>query len=665
MKNPQGLIDRLTALVSEAQPGESGKGMLSRGMALVCEATGAAAAFCLESESDSDPRTIMKWRRDESTDLNAQVRTVAAAMSVITTAGKIFTSPSNLLAETVDMAASTKNIKSSRKIPTPFARERPLSILCDLEGNKNAIIIPSNMAGGVSLLFCLVDMDDSFLSCFQNHGELKTLARKLAGTLINLRLHDRWTEGLWKEKQVVELVSGIGMILNSSLELPALVRLVAGKVSTLLDAEGCSVIIADEENRSLNFFAVNGQLSEIIEKLSIPIDTGVAGWVYRNGRHHISNNAQVDENFNSMIDLVTDFCTRNILAVPLKSNNKIIGVVEAVNKKSAGGFTEEDADLLYSMSFQLALAIMNITMMERMSRAAKKKQHIIETREREILELKGSVAAITELNMNYQGAVSKITFLEARLAEMKEILNTHSAANGKDSGEIQWFAKYLGYLTGTCLHRLIGCLNNTSLLNRGEGGKSFKERNEIYGDLDENISICRRIMTISHDLCQCFSGLGPGEAFQEVNLNRLMIDEIERATPLAAKRGITIRFAPSGPGPLKISGIPESLSNMVSILLDNALKYTGGPYVLQIVSEKGPGNAIIRFTDKGIGISPEYHELIFERFFRVPGSEQFAEGMGLGLHVARYIARGHNGNINVSSTRGSGTTVEVILPMKM
>lgn len=740
MKNPQALIDRLTALVSEIEPGESGEGMLASGMALVCKTTGAAAAFCLESESGSDPRTIFKWRRDDSTDLEEQVTTVAAAMTVIASAGRLLTSPSNLLSEAPGGEDAPAPRNAGRDDSQTLSREKPPSILGDLEGNRNVIIIPCRMAGEVTILFCFVDLESFFLSNFTNRAELKAFAGKLSGTLINLRLHDRWTEGMWKDRQVVELVSGIGMILNSSLELPALVRLVAGKVSALLDAEGCSVIIADEESGCLNFFAVNGQLSEIIEKLSIPIDTGVAGWVYKNGRHHISNDAQKDVKFNAFVDLVTDFCTRNILAVPLKSNNKIIGVVEAVNKKSPGGFTEEDADLLYSMSFQLALVIMNITMMERMSRASKKKQLTLEAREREIVELKNSVKslqaellkakseaaaadgslkasqkmaqaalresesltsetarniealefraetaekraaaaesgmselagsnmamsnALAELNHNYQGAIGKITSLEARLSELREI-QSGLAPGANLNGEIQRFAKYLGYLTGTCLHRVIGCLENTSLLTRGEGGKTFKERNEIYGDLDGNISICRRIMTIAHDLCQCFSGLGPGEAFQQVDLNRIVIDEIERAAPLAAKRGITVRFAPSGPRPLKVSGIPESLSNMVSIILDNALKYTSEPYVMQIVSEKGPGSAVLRFADKGIGIHPEYHELIFERFFRIPGSEQFAEGLGLGLHVARYIARAHNGNINLTSTPGSGTIMEVTLPM--
>ena len=73
-------------------------------------------------------------------------------------------------------------------------------------------------------------------------------------------------------------------------------------------------------------------------------------------------------------------------------------------------------------------------------------------------------------------------------------------------------------------------------------------------------------------------------------------------------------------------------------------------------------NGAVRFTvtDTGKGISKEYQERIFEKFFQVP--ESGPKGTGLGLYIAREIVRGHGGDIGVESEPGKGSTFWFTLP---
>jgi signal transduction histidine kinase len=70
----------------------------------------------------------------------------------------------------------------------------------------------------------------------------------------------------------------------------------------------------------------------------------------------------------------------------------------------------------------------------------------------------------------------------------------------------------------------------------------------------------------------------------------------------------------------------------------------------------------VSVVDTGPGISPQDLEHLFERFYRIPGSER-RDGSGLGLSVAQKIVQEHNGRVEVASTVGAGTTFTICLPL--
>jgi two-component system sensor histidine kinase BaeS len=101
---------------------------------------------------------------------------------------------------------------------------------------------------------------------------------------------------------------------------------------------------------------------------------------------------------------------------------------------------------------------------------------------------------------------------------------------------------------------------------------------------------------------------------------------------------------------------------MLSNLLDNAIKYNpSGGKVSVSVSENDERYVVITVKDTGIGISPNDLPRIFDRFYRCDQSRS-TPGIGLGLSLARTIARAHGGDITVTSLLNQGCTFVITLP---
>ncbi|HAE83250.1 MAG TPA: hypothetical protein DCK85_07660, partial [Ktedonobacter sp.] len=105
------------------------------------------------------------------------------------------------------------------------------------------------------------------------------------------------------------------------------------------------------------------------------------------------------------------------------------------------------------------------------------------------------------------------------------------------------------------------------------------------------------------------------------------------------------------------------MSQVVGNILDNAIKYSprGGQVTIKL--EKQEGDYLVTIADQGIGISPEYLDHIFERFYRIrnTASRQYS-GIGLGLYVTKAIIEGHGGRIWVTNNEGLGCTISFTIP---
>jgi two-component system, OmpR family, sensor histidine kinase ArlS len=144
----------------------------------------------------------------------------------------------------------------------------------------------------------------------------------------------------------------------------------------------------------------------------------------------------------------------------------------------------------------------------------------------------------------------------------------------------------------------------------------------------------------------------------EVNLVNLCKDILKQLKDVY-KREITLHYEGI---PIIISADELKIKQVIIILLDNAIKYSNDR--IEVFLKKDQNHAIINIKDYGIGIPKEEIDNIFERFYRVDKARsRETGGSGLGLHIAKSIIKLHKGDIKIISKEGSGTNVELLLPI--
>lgn len=171
----------------------------------------------------------------------------------------------------------------------------------------------------------------------------------------------------------------------------------------------------------------------------------------------------------------------------------------------------------------------------------------------------------------------------------------------------------------------------------------------------------KRLNTLAEDLLQLARGDGrTNVVYEPVDLSLLVSDVCESLQMLAQAKDLTL--ACNVERELVLNGDSDELVRMFVNLVENAIKYTERGTIA--VTARADGKTLrIQVQDTGRGISTEHLPHIFDRFYRADASRS-AEGAGLGLAIARKIARAHGGNIQARSVEGEGSTFIVLLPVR-
>lgn len=177
---------------------------------------------------------------------------------------------------------------------------------------------------------------------------------------------------------------------------------------------------------------------------------------------------------------------------------------------------------------------------------------------------------------------------------------------------------------------------------------------------------CKRMARLISDmltLASADSGNWPVQ-FSTLDPNTFLLDLFEAYEPVCRERKVPFRLDLSEDTLPMIQGDQERLSQLLGILIDNALAYCGNQMPLLLKAFASRNQLLIQVIDHGPGIPDDQKEQVFDRFFRSDKSRKDKQHFGLGLSIARELAILHEGGLTIRDTEGGGCTFVLNLPIQ-
>ncbi len=404
-----------------------------------------------------------------------------------------------------------------------------------------------------------------------------------------------------QEKRIArnnEALLKISMALPEYPDLEELLRYTSGEVKRLLGTEGSLVILLNEEKGELNFKAAahdDLDTEKRMKDVRFPANKGICGKVIGTGEPIIVPDTSKDPNFYQGVYAQTGFKTRDLLDVPLRSKDRIIGVLSAMNKKE-GSFDQTDVELLTMIAGTVALSIENARFSNEIREAYKEVTSLNRAKDKVINHLSHELKTpLSVLSASLNTLAKRLSPLPEETWEptidrcqrnLERILEIHCEVEDIMRDRYYNTHHLLSWLLEECSDELV------SLVAEEVGERPLVDR------------IRRRIDEI----------FGPKESLlQEVSLHRFLSKTLEEIKPLFSHRQVEpITFFEPGP-PIKMP--VEPLKKVVVGLIKNAVENTPDEGKIQIFLWRRGKGAELLVRDYGVGITPGNQRRIFEGFF--------------------------------------------------
>lgn len=167
-----------------------------------------------------------------------------------------------------------------------------------------------------------------------------------------------------------------------------------------------------------------------------------------------------------------------------------------------------------------------------------------------------------------------------------------------------------------------------------------------------------RLVTLIEDIIR-LSRLDEGSEmpFENVDLYEVAAEAAAELEDTAAAANVKVTVAGEK---VNVKGVRQLLAETLYNLCDNAIKYNKDGGTVEVIVSRQEDHGVVTVKDSGIGISPEYQARVFERFYRVDKSRsKESGGTGLGLSIVKHAVQYMNGKIDLRSTPGEGTEIQI------
>jgi signal transduction histidine kinase len=182
---------------------------------------------------------------------------------------------------------------------------------------------------------------------------------------------------------------------------------------------------------------------------------------------------------------------------------------------------------------------------------------------------------------------------------------------------------------------------------------------QLLLDIDQEAERLHRLIDNLLELAR--AGVGPAALRTEPTAVDVLIRRVVAdATPHAGARRLRVRASADLPHP---SIDPVRVEQVIRNLVDNAVKFSPPGGTIDLSAARLGDAVVVTVKDEGPGVAPEYHERVFERFFRVEREGNSVAGAGLGLAICKRFVELHGGRIELDSRPGQGAAFRFTLPL--
>ncbi len=166
-------------------------------------------------------------------------------------------------------------------------------------------------------------------------------------------------ERLKSFQEEANIYNEIGKALTSSLEIGEILQKIMHTIGDYFRPGNWSLLLLDESANDLYFEIVVGEASERIKEIRIKLGEGIAGWVALHRQPLLVPDVNREPRFLQKVDKISNFSTESIVAVPMKSKDKVLGVIELINNNKLNPLGKRDLEILTTVADYAAIALEN------------------------------------------------------------------------------------------------------------------------------------------------------------------------------------------------------------------------------------------------------------------------------------------------------------------
>ncbi|MHB9087828.1 MAG: GAF domain-containing sensor histidine kinase [Thermoleophilia bacterium] len=450
------------------------------------------------------------------------------------------------------------------------------------------------------------------------------IAGHAAVAIENANLLEQTRKGLMVQRKLNLVATSI----SSGLDLGKILGHVARHAAEIVEADASVIALLDEENEEITFPIVYN-LPKQLKLVTTPVGEGLVGEAIASGKSSVVNDYQGYE------DRRAEFAAAGIQAVatvPLEVSGRRVGAIGAVDVKSGRRFSDDDIDMLNTISRQAAVAVENARLYEELSWSAQQME----------LRVKDRTEALSRM---YEESKRKGQELEEANARLKEVDKLKSEFLANMSHELR-----------TPLNSIIGF--SKLILDGLDGGLNSEQRRDL-----EIVHTSGQALT---RLIDDLLGLAKIEAgrvaldLRDEDPGLIVEDAVNACRSIVREKGLEISYEiPDGLHSFRVDA--SRISQVIRYLVENAVKFTEEG-TIRVSIEQSTGKTIVAVADTGIGMEADQIDIVFERFHQVSPGLAEKGGMGLGLAISKRLVEMHGGTIGAESIPGEGSTFSFSIP---